>query len=161
MLNSLKRSILNWLASGWDMDEDRDCSTPTCAPTTTHETCTLEQQKEMIENWEPPARYCIRSGGMDVWCDYIKPNASGLGVDIFWTQKIGGVDSPVSATLFDPNIMIFDYRTTQTAEVFEHIKKSSFDYVTQMEQEAKIQEEAKKTNEKKAIPIDSNGASYV
>jgi hypothetical protein len=144
--------------------EDEDGCAEECTgekPAVLDAPITPEQQLEAIINWEPPARYCIRAGGMDVWCDNVKPNASGLGVDIIWIQKIKGVATPVSGTIFDTNIMVFDYETSLTAEVFEHIKKTSFDYALQMAQEAKMQEEAKKTNEKKAIPIDSNGASYV
>lgn len=100
---------------------------------------------------------------MDIWCDDIKPNASGFGVDIFWTQKSKGVDASVSGTLFDTNILIFDYKTTLTAEVFEHVKKSSVDYVMQKKQEAKLQEEAmkQKEKEKKTLPSDVNVVSYV
>jgi hypothetical protein len=156
MFKWLGKIIGQWIVESVNDEEECDCGDEggcNCID----EKMRMEQQ-EMIDNWKPPARYCIRAGGIEYFVDSWKPAMGGYGIDIFWTQKIGGVDRGVSGTIIENSFTIIDYESVATYEMFEHAKKQSFEYVMQAAQEAKLQEDAKKKNA--TPPSDVSLASY-
>jgi hypothetical protein len=140
-----------------EMEEECACGC-NCGEAGPHDISDDEKQK-MIDNWIPPARYCVRAAGQDYWCDDVKPNPL-LGWDLFWTQKIAGKDHGVTCTIYDVGVAIVDYETPTTKEVFAHIKQQSFEYAMEQAQAAKTIQEANQGSGSKKLPEDVNFASY-
>jgi hypothetical protein len=153
MFKRIGKFIGEWIFSSLN-DNECDCENGEC-----HCGGGIQSEEEMIKNWKPIARYCIRSGGMDYWCDDIKPNPI-LGWDLMWTQMVEGEEKPVTCTIYDVGITMVDYQTPMTPEVFTHIKKQSLDYVMAELQQAKIKEDAAQAKMKTKPPEDVNFASY-
>jgi hypothetical protein len=155
MLESLKNAILNWLIPGISFEEDveeSDC--PECQSEASKQLGCLASNKELIESWVPLKRYCVRAGGVDYWVDNYKFGPGSL--DVFWTQKIGGVEKPVSCSIFfETSITIIDYETMMTSEVFDQIRETGIDF----KQEVIVLEGATKRIGKRCIPQNTSVAS--
>jgi hypothetical protein len=174
-MGSIKKWLANLVLDGLqeiEKDEDRDdeCDCDDCraerekergkigypAPPMSRE----EAEQAMMDNWEPPSRYCIRAAGVDYFVDDWKSSVGGYGLDVCWIQKIKGEERPVFATLFENSFTIIDYDSPMTVEAFEHVKKQSIDYVTQLASEHKANEDAKKKKEQNP-PQDVSLAAYM
>jgi hypothetical protein len=142
MLGLLKRYVLDWLMSG--LVEENECG---CEA--------FDRTPDLEMKWVPHARYSIRAGGMEIWADNYKFGLGGLSLDVFWTQKIGGVEKSVSASIFETSFTIIDYETTMTSKVFDQIRESNIDFT----REAEVQEIATKRIEKRCIPQNTSLAS--
>jgi len=118
MLELIKICILKWLMSGIEEEADCDCEYWDEEEDNQHPCMDISPiSNESIENWTPPARYCVFTGGNEIWCDQVK---SGLmSIDLLWTQKIGGVEKPVCASLSETSYIIYDYETTLTSKAFD------------------------------------------
>lgn len=112
--------------------------------------CTCEE--EIIDN---PRRYHIVAGGHDYWVDDFKPNAISAGIDVIWTEELGGKTKIVRGTISSPDVSIFDYENDMDLEVFSAIKKQTIDYAIQFAQEAQAREKAKKLTENTDNPVDA------
>ena len=95
---------------------------------------------EFIGNWTPPARYCVRTGNIDLWCDQVK--SGHMSIDLYYTLKIRGVDQAVCASLSETSYIIFDYKPTPATNAFDRTPKTNIDSMTQVKQEANDQEDA-------------------
>lgn len=142
MLGLLRRYVLNWLLSGLVDENECGCEA-------------FDHSPDLEMKLAKPARYCIKAGGTEIWADNYKFGPGGLSLDVFWTQKIGGVEKSASGSIFETSFMIFDYETTMTSEVFDQIRESNIDFT----QEADVQDDATKRIEKRCIPQNTSVAS--
>ena len=158
MFKGIKRYIFNWLMP-WLMSvvaEEEHCDCKDCGgeqSTTQSMTdyTSSPMNEELIENWTPPARYCVRAGGLDYWVDRVEPGPVSL--DLFWTQNIDGEEKTVCASLFEMSFAIVDYGTTLTSEAFDHMRKSDIEPM----QEAEGPYEAQmRIDRKPSVPLDRN-----
>jgi len=152
MFGFVRSYVLGWLMGP---DEDEECDCEEFQAVKDDEQSTLDYRALAVEMWVPPARYCIRAGGIDYWVDNYKFGPGGMSVDIFWTQKIGGVEKAVSASIFETSFVIVDYETTVTSKVFDQIKETNIDFM----REVKVQEDATEGTEKRCIPQNTSVAS--
>ena len=84
-----------------------------------------DQQRDM---WVPPARYCIRAEGLDIWVDGYEFGPGGNCIEAFWIQKIGGVERKVSSCIYETNFMIFDYgQTLDDPEIIDCMSEPASD----------------------------------
>ena len=158
MFKGIKRCIFNWLMP-WLMsvvaEEERcDCE-DCCGEQSTKQSMTdytsSPMDEELIENWTPPARYCVRAAGFDYWVDRVEPGPVSL--DLFWTQKIEGKDKTVRATLSEMSFAIVDYGTSLNSDAFDLMHESDIEPA----QEAEDPYEAKmRIDRKPSVPLDSN-----
>lgn len=151
MFELLRRYVLDWLMES-DEEEECDCEE---FQADEDEQSMISYRAPAIDMWVPPARYYIRAGGIDYWVDNYKFGPGGVSLDIFWTQKIGGVEKAVSASLFETNFVICDYETTMTSNVFDQIRENNIDVT----REAEVQEDATKRIIKRCIPQNTSVAS--
>jgi hypothetical protein len=144
----LKEHILNWLFSD---EEECDCEE---RETEKEESPAIDT--ESIDTWVPPARYCIRAGGIDIWADNYRFGPGGFSIELVCTQKIGSVEKVVSGFIVESNYMIFDYESTMTSNVFDKMQKANTDFTTKKELETEDQDDAKMKIEKECtIPQDA------
>lgn len=115
--------------------------------------------QDEIDNWVPPARFLIHAGGVDYWIDSWKSGPAGA-IDVCWTQKIKGEEKTIFATIFESSFTIVDYDSPMTMEAFEHVKKQSIEYITQLANEMKATEDAKKKKDQ-IPPEDVSLAAYM
>lgn len=178
MLDFAKKWIADFVMGCFDtadkMDSDNSVDCDDCKNESTGKaTCncgemvnpqtglTLSQEKEIIDNWEPPARFCVITGGKDFWADNVKPDPI-LGWNLIWNQMIKGEEKTVACTIYDVGVTIIDYESTMTPDTFSHIKQQSYEYMMQVAQEAKVAEDAKKQMSSASKPQDDvNLASYI
>jgi hypothetical protein len=153
MFRGIKGYVLDWLMSGMVEEENYDRNCEDAHSMTGHTIGPMNE--EPIENWTPPARYLIRAGGSEIWCDRWKfgPNS----IDVFRTETIGGQEKAVSVSIYESTFMIFDFETPLTSETFDHTRKSDIDSMTRPMKEAKDPYKAKMRIDKKpSVPFDSN-----
>ena len=158
MFKGIKRSIFNWLML-WLMsvvaeEEHCDCE-DSGGEQSTRQSMTgyasSPMDEELIENWTPPARYCVRAAGIDYWVDRVE--LGPVSLDLFWTQKIEGKDKTVRATLSEMSFAIVDYGTSLNSGAFDHMHESDIEPA----QEAEDPYEAKmRIDRKPSVPLDSN-----
>ncbi len=107
-----------------------------------------------------PRRYMIQAGGNTWWVDNYKPN-SFSGIDVIWTEELGGKLKTVRGTITSPDASIFDFENTEiTPEIFESIKKQTIDYVIHSAQEAQAKERALKASQNENAVDASRHVSY-
>lgn len=106
------------------------------------EQCTCpECSGDSINN---PRRYMIQAGGNTWWVDNLKPNALGGGMDVIWTEELGGKVKIVRGTIMSPDISVFDFENDMDLSMFDSIKKATIDYAIQTAQEAQARDIASK-----------------
>jgi hypothetical protein len=158
MFKGIKRCIFNWLMP-WLMSvvaEEEHCDCEDCGgeqsitqSMTDYTSSPIDE--ELIENWNPPARYCVRTAGFDYWVDRFEPGPVSL--DLFWMQKIDGKDRTVRATLSEMSFAIVDYGTSLNSGAFDPMHESDIEPA----QEAEDPYEAKmRIDRKPSVPLDSN-----
>jgi hypothetical protein len=90
MFGQIKTYILKWLMSGMKEDKDLDGDVDDLADSIEEISEKQPEQdypvtladNEFIDNWSPPARYCVHTGGMDIWCDQVKPSFMSIDCTI-------------------------------------------------------------------------------
>ncbi len=115
VFGELKKRFLKWLLDGFN-ELYKECEDE------------LEEAEEARAReeakWKPPARYCIRAGGSDIWCDDYRAGPGGFSIEVIWTQSIDGEERPVLCTIYDASYIIIDYETGVTLEQFEKTKQA-------------------------------------
>jgi len=114
----IKKYFLKWLLNGFNDLYDEYAE----------EVGAVEQQAD-AHDWKPPARYCIRASGSDIWCDDYRTGPGGCSIEAIWTQNIGGKEKPVTCSIYDSSLIIIDYETEITREVFDRLKKEHADSI--------------------------------
>ncbi len=100
----------------------------------------------------------IQAGGNTWWVDSYKPNPV-YGIDVFWTEELGGKIKNVKGTIMDANLAIFDFESDITFDIFENIRKQTIDYAIHAAQEAQAKEQALKASQSEVVP-DVSHVSY-
>jgi hypothetical protein len=166
MFRQIRKYIVEWLMSGTNEDGDLDgdivdlvdLGEEMSKKQPEHDCAVTLDDREFIGNWKPPARYCVHTTNIDIWCDEVKPSL--MSIDLYYTLKIGGVDRVVCASLSDTIYIIFDYEATQTPKAFDNAPKTNIDSIIHVKQEETDQEEAKMSIERvRPIPQDTGVAS--
>lgn len=107
-----------------------------------------------------PRRYMIQAGGNMWWVDNFKPNAMGGGLDVIWTEELGGKTKTVRGTIMSQDVSIFDFENDMDLETFDNIKKATIDYAIQTAQEAQAKDKAMKAAQSEMAPDLSSHVSY-
>jgi hypothetical protein len=103
-----------------------------------------------------PRRYMIQAGGNMWWVDNFKPN-SMAGLDVIWTEELGGKTKIVRGTIMSQDVSIFDFENDLDLETFDNIKKATIDFAIQTAQEAQAREKAAKaTSSNQEVCTDSS-----
>jgi hypothetical protein len=127
-------------------ESDKDCNCSEC-----------NQEEQMPEN---PRRYLIQAGGNTWWVDNYKLN-SFSGIDVIWTEELGGKLKTVRGVITSPDASIFDFENTEiTPEIFESIKRQTTDYMIHVAQEAQAKEKAMKATQTDQTIDSSSHVSY-
>ena len=156
MFKGIKRCIFNWLMP-WLISvvaEEEHCDCADCGgEQSTKQSMTdymsSPMDEELIENWTPPARYCVRAAGFDYWVDQVE--LGPVSLDLFWTQKIDGKDKTVRATLSEMSFAIVDYGTSLNSGAFDPMHESDIEPEAEDPYEAKM-----RIDRKPSVPLDSN-----
>lgn len=119
--------------------------------------CDLNGPGEPVNN---PRRYMIQAGSNPWWVDNFKPSALA-GLDVIWTEELGGKIKTVRGTIMSQDISIFDFESDMDLETFDNIKKATIEYAIQTAQEAQAREKADKSMAKQEQCTDtSSHVSY-
>lgn len=125
-----------------DPDAKNDCTCGDCS-----------EDEQPITN---PRRYMIQAGGNTWWVDNFKPNQMGGGLDVIWTEELGGKTKIVRGSIMSPDVSIFDFENDMELETFDAIKRATIDYAIQTAQEAQAREKAAKSASSQEQCIDSS-----
>ena len=115
--------------------------------------CTCGECGEPLNN---PRRYMIQAGGNTWWVDNFKPNAMSTGIDVIWTEELGGKTKIVRGTVLSQDVSIFDFENDMDLACFDSIKRQTIDYAIQTAQEAQSRDKAMKAAASQETVVDSS-----